>query len=96
MTTDLKQLVERLPKAELHIHIEGSLEPEMMFQLAERNGITLPYPDVEALSKAYNFNCLQDFLDLYYQGMSVLQTEQDFFDLTWAYLQRCHQQNVVH
>lgn len=96
MTTDLKQLVEQLPKAELHIHIEGSLEPEMMFELAERNGITLPYPDVKALSNAYNFNCLQDFLNLYYQGMSVLQTEQDFHDLTWAYLHRCHQQNVVH
>ncbi|MDX2416001.1 MAG: adenosine deaminase [Xanthomonadales bacterium] len=93
---ELKQLVARLPKAELHIHIEGSLEPAMMFELAERNAVTLPYPDVEAISKAYNFNCLQDFLDLYYQGMSVLQTEQDFHDLTWAYLLRCHQQNVVH
>ena len=94
--SELKQLVERLPKAELHIHIEGSLEPAMMFELARRNGVSLPYPDVEAISKAYIFNCLQDFLDLYYQGMSVLQTEQDFRDLTWAYLQRCHQQNVVH
>ena len=94
--SELKQLVERLPKAELHIHIEGSLEPAMMFELAERNGISLPYPDIESIAKAYNFNCLQDFLDLYYQGMSVLQTEQDFHDLTWAYLQRCHQQNVVH
>ena len=94
--SELKQLVERLPKAELHIHIEGSLEPAMMFDLAGRNGVTLPYPDVESISKAYNFNCLQDFLDLYYQGMSVLQTGQDFHDLTWAYLQRCHQQNVVH
>ena len=94
--SELKQLVERLPKAELHIHIEGSLEPAMMFDLAGRNGVTLPYPDVESIAKAYNFNCLQDFLDLYYQRMSVLQTEQDFHDLTWAYLQRCHQQNVVH
>ncbi len=94
--SELKQLVERLPKAELHIHIEGSLEPAMMFDLAGRNGVTLPYPDVESIAKAYNFNCLQDFLDLYYQGMSVLQTGQDFHDLTWAYLQRCHQQNVVH
>ncbi len=96
MTTDLKQLVKQLPKTELHIHIEGSLEPEMMFELAERNGIILPYPDIKTLSNAYNFNCLQDFLNLYYQGMSVLQTEQDFHDLTWAYLQRCQQQNVVH
>lgn len=94
--SELKQLVERLPKAELHIHIEGSLEPAMMFELAGRNGVTLPYPDVESIIKAYNFNCLQDFLDLYYQGMSVLLTEQDFHDLTWAYLLRCHQQNVVH
>ena len=94
--SELKQLVARLPKAELHIHIEGSLEPAMMFELAARNGVELPYPDVESISNAYNFNCLQDFLDLYYQGMSVLQTEQDFHDLTWAYLLRCHQQNVVH
>ena len=96
MTSDLKQLVAQLPKAELHIHIEGSLEPAMMFELAKRNDVELPYTDVESISNAYNFNCLQDFLDLYYQGMSVLLTEQDFHDLTWAYLQRCHQQNVVH
>ena len=94
--SELKQLVAGLPKAELHIHIEGSLEPAMMFQLAERNGVALPYPDIESIANAYNFSCLQDFLDLYYQGMSVLQTERDFFDLTWAYLLRCHQQNVVH
>jgi len=92
----LKQLAASLPKAELHIHIEGSLEPELMFRLAERNQVSLPYPDVESIAKAYNFNCLQDFLDLYYQGMSVLQTERDFHDLTWAYLQRCHRQNVEH
>ncbi|MGD9021516.1 MAG: adenosine deaminase [Lysobacterales bacterium] len=72
------------------------MEPAMMWDLAERNGVTLPYPDVDAITKAYNFNCLQDFLDLYYQGMSVLLTEQDFFDLTWAYLLRCRAQNVVH
>jgi len=96
MTSDLKQLAARLPKAELHIHIEGSLEPAMMFDLAKRNSVELPYPDVESISNAYNFNCLQDFLNLYYQGMSVLLTKQDFHDLTWAYLQRCHQQNVVH
>jgi len=93
---ELKQLVAQLPKAELHIHIEGSLEPAMMFELAARNRVELPYPDVESITKAYNFNCLQDFLDLYYQGMSVLLTEQDFHDLTWAYLQRCQAQNVVH
>ncbi len=93
---ELKKLVKQLPKAELHIHIEGSLEPVMMLALAERNGVELPYPDIDTIRKAYNFNCLQDFLDLYYQGMSVLQTEQDFHDLTWAYLLRCKQQNVVH
>lgn len=94
--SNLKQLVRQLPKAELHMHIEGSLEPQMMFELAERNAAPLAYRDVESLSKAYIFNNLQDFLDIYYQGMSVLQNEQDFFDLTWAYLEKCHQQNVVH
>jgi len=91
-----KQLIQALPKAELHIHIEGSLEPEMMFELAQRNGVELPYQDVAAIRAAYEFNCLQDFLDLYYQGMSVLLTQQDFHDLTWAYLQRCRDDNVVH
>lgn len=91
-----KELIRVLPKAELHIHIEGSLEPEMMFELAQRNGVALPYADVEAIRSAYEFNCLQDFLDLYYQGMSVLLTRQDFHDLTWAYLLRCQQDKVVH
>ena len=91
-----KQLIKDLPKAELHIHIEGSLEPEMMFDLARRNGVTLPYADVESIRAAYDFDCLQDFLDLYYQGMSVLLTQQDFYDLTWAYLLRCRDDNVVH
>ena len=91
-----KALIRALPKAELHIHIEGSLEPEMMFELAQRNRVELPYADVEAIRSAYEFNCLQDFLDLYYQGMSVLLTQQDFHDLTWAYLERCRDDNVVH
>ena len=91
-----KELIRVLPKAELHIHIEGSLEPEMMFELARRNGVELPYDDVDAIRAAYDFSCLQDFLDLYYQGMSVLLTERDFHDLTWAYLQRCRDDNVVH
>ncbi|MBT8062243.1 MAG: adenosine deaminase [Xanthomonadales bacterium] len=94
--SEILELAKRLPKAELHMHVEGSLEPEMMLTLSERNQVALPYSDIEEINKAYNFNCLQDFLDLYYQGMSVLQTEQDFFDLTWAYLLRCQQQNVVH
>jgi len=92
----LKNLVQALPKAELHIHIEGSLEPEMMFDLARRNGVELAFPDVDAIRAAYQFDCLQDFLDLYYQGMSVLLTETDFHDLAWAYLQRCRLQNIVH
>jgi len=85
-----------LPKAELHVHIEGTFEPELMFQLAERNGIILPYKNVAALQAAYEFNRLQDFLDIYYQGMNVLRTEQDFFDLTWAYLQKVNGQSVRH
>ncbi|KJH83286.1 adenosine deaminase [Pseudomonas sp. KSR10] len=85
-----------LPKAELHLHLEGSLEPELLFRLAERNKIALPWNDVEALRSAYNFGNLQEFLDLYYAGADVLRTEQDFYDLTWAYLQKCEEQNVVH
>lgn len=85
-----------LPKAELHLHLEGSLEPELLFALAERNRIALPWDDVETLRKAYAFNNLQEFLDLYYQGADVLRTEQDFYDLTWAYLQKCKAQNVIH
>ena len=89
-------LIKQLPKCELHIHIEGSLEPELMFALARRNGISLPYPSVDALRDAYRFGNLQDFLNLYYQGMSVLITEQDFYDLAWAYLERAHADNVRH
>ena len=85
-----------LPKAELHMHLEGSLEPELMFQLAERNHIKLPWDSVEALRSAYDCYNLQEFLDIYYQGANVLQTEQDFYDLTWAYLQKCEEQNVIH
>ncbi len=86
----------KLPKVELHLHLEGSLEPELMFFLAQRNGIELPYKSVEEIRSAYQFNNLQDFLDIYYQGAEVLQKEQDFYDLTWAYLQKCHSQNVIH
>jgi adenosine deaminase len=93
---DRIQLIRDLPKAELHMHIEGSLEPEMMFELARRNNVKLPYSDVAAIRDAYQFDCLQDFLDLYYQGMSVLRSERDFRDLTWAYLLRCQRDNVVH
>ena len=92
----MNRFVAGLPKVELHLHIEGTLEPELLFTLAKRNGVSLPYPDVESLRAAYEFNNLQSFLDLYYQGAAVLQTQQDFFDLTWAYLQHCHSENVVH
>ena len=85
-----------VPKAELHLHIEGSLEPEMMFALAKRNGVALPYASVEEVSAAYQFNNLQEFLDLYYLGMQALVEEQDFYDLTIAYLERVHADNVRH
>jgi len=86
----------RMPKIELHLHIEGSLEPELMFELAKRNNIDLPFLSVDDIREAYEFNNLQNFLDIYYQGANVLQTEQDFYDLTWAYLKKCKQQNVMH
>ncbi|WP_434357905.1 adenosine deaminase [Parasalinivibrio latis] len=95
MSVDEKFLAD-LPKVELHLHIEGTLEPEMVFELARRHNVTLPWPDVGALKKAYDFENLQSFLDLYYRGADVLRDEQDFFDLTWAYLERCKAQNVVH
>ena len=93
---DMDVLIARLPKCELHIHVEGSLEPELMFALARRNGIRLPYASVEAARQAYRFGNLQDFLNLYYQGMSVLITEQDFYDLACAYFERAHADNVRH
>lgn len=96
MTADLTNFIAGLPKAELHLHIEGSLEPELAFALAQRNNVRLPYLSAEALRAAYAFTSLQSFLDLYYQGMSVLLHEQDFYDLAWAYLQRAKRQNVVH
>ena len=92
----MASLIQTLPKAELHIHIEGSLEPEMMFELARRNQVSLPYASVDEVRAAYQFENLQSFLDLYYAGAQVLQTEQDFYDLTWAYLQKCAVQNVLH
>ena len=91
---DIDATIERLPKAELHIHIEGSLEPELMFALAKRNKVRLAYDSVEALRRAYAFTNLQDFLDLYYQGMSVLLTEADFYDLAMAYFRKAASQNV--
>ena len=92
----LPALLRAMPKAELHIHIEGSLEPELIFRLAARNGVALPYASVEALRAAYAFTDLQSFLDIYYAGASVLLHEQDFFDMAWAYLERAAADNVVH
>lgn len=95
-TENLTALIQAIPKAELHVHIEGTFEPELIFALAERNKVQLKYRSVEALRKAYQFNNLQEFLDIYYQGANVLLHEQDFYDLTMAYLNRCREENIVH
>ncbi len=92
----MENFILKLPKAELHLHIEGTFEPELMFAIAQRNNINLQYNSIEDLKKAYDFDCLQDFLDIYYQGAEVLITEQDFYDLTYSYLQKCAEQNVRH
>ncbi len=92
----LPELLARMPKAELHVHIEGSLEPELIFAMAERNGVQIPYTGVEELRKAYAFTNLQSFLDIYYAGASVLLKEQDFFEMAWAYLEKAAADNVVH
>ncbi|WP_374531265.1 adenosine deaminase [Novosphingobium sp.] len=96
LSSSIDSLIARLPKAELHLHIEGSLEPEMLFALAARNGVNIPFASAEDVRAAYSFSNLQDFLDIYYQGMSVLITEQDFYDLTWAYLERAAADSVRH
>lgn len=92
----MNAFIQGLPKVELHLHIEGSLEPELLFELAQRNNIDIPYESPQALRKAYEFEDLQSFLDIYYQGANALRTEQDFYDLTWAYLERCRADNVIH
>ncbi len=92
----MKQFINDLPKVELHLHIEGSLEPELMFALAQRNNVDIPFETPQAVREAYQFHNLQSFLDIYYQGANVLIREQDFFDLTWAYLQNCHKDHVQH
>ncbi len=96
ITVTQDSLIQRLPKAELHLHIEGTLEPEMMFKLAEKNKIKIPFSTPEQVRKAYEFTDLQSFLNIYYQGADVLQTSEDFFDLTWAYLTKAHKDNVKH
>ncbi|WP_299185476.1 adenosine deaminase [uncultured Psychrobacter sp.] len=89
-------LIKKLPKAELHLHIEGSLEPELMFRLAKKNNIDIHYKDIEDVRNAYNFTNLQTFLDIYYAGANVLITKDDFYDLTWEYILKCVADNVVH
>src|SRR5690606_41209029 len=94
-SASLHTFIRHLPKAELHLHIEGTLEPELLFALAQRNGITLPYASIDALRAAYQFENLQSFLDLYYAGAGVLITEDDFYDMTRAYLRRAQEDGVV-
>jgi adenosine deaminase len=96
MDIKMKDFIKNLPKAELHLHIEGSFEPSLMFEIAKRNQIEIPFKSVKEIENAYQFSCLQDFLDIYYQGANVLQTEQDFYDLTYSYLEKCAVQNVRH
>ncbi|ENX63290.1 MULTISPECIES: adenosine deaminase [Acinetobacter] len=90
------ELIRALPKAELHVHIEGTFEPELMFAIAQRNQIQIPYQSVEEVKQAYNFHNLQSFLDIYYAGANVLVHEQDFYDLAWAYFEKCAEDRVVH
>ncbi len=92
----ISNFINKLPKAELHLHIEGTFEPGLMFKIAQRNGIKIKYNSVEELKKVYNFSKLQEFLDIYYAGAEVLIYEQDFYDLTWAYLLKAKEQNIVH
>ena len=94
--TTIEDYIQNIPKAELHVHIEGTLEPELLFHLAERNKVSLKHKSVEALRQAYNFHNLQSFLDVYYEGAGVLLKEQDFYDLTLAYLEKARSQNVLH
>ncbi|WP_180124178.1 adenosine deaminase [Acinetobacter sp. YH12097] len=93
---DQLELIRALPKAELHVHIEGTFEPELMFAIAQRNNIAIPYQSVEELKEAYNFHNLQSFLDIYYAGANVLIHEQDFYELAWAYFEKCAEDHVVH
>ena len=93
---NITEYIKKIPKAELHLHIEGTFEPELMFEIAQRNKVEIPYQSVEEVKKAYQFSCLQDFLDIYYAGASVLLYERDFYDLTMAYFAHCAEENVVH
>ena len=93
---NIEEFIKKSPKAELHLHIEGTLEPELMFSLAKRNNIKIPFKNIDDVKKAYNFNNLDSFLKIYYEGAKVLIKEQDFFDLTWAYILKCKEDNIVH
>ncbi len=92
----IEEIIATLPKAELHVHVEGTLEPELMFRLSKENNVSIPYHSVEEIKKAYNFENLQDFLNIYYQSMKVLRDEDDFYQLTWDYLKRAKENNVQH
>ncbi|MGI9531799.1 adenosine deaminase [Lutimonas sp.] len=92
----MEAFIQNIPKAELHLHIEGTFEPSLMFDIAKRNGISIPFASVQEIERAYNFDCLQDFLDIYYQGAAVLIHEKDFYDLTYSYLEKCAAQNIRH
>ena len=96
MSEQIINFINKTPKAELHLHIEGSLEPELMFKLSKRNKIEIPFKSIEEIKSAYNFNNLDSFLKIYYEGSNVLIDEEDFFDLTWEYVLRCKQDNIVH
>ena len=96
MNNQIIEFIKKVPKAELHLHIEGTLEPEHMFELAKRNNVSIPYNNVEEVKSAYNFKNLDSFLNIYYQGSKVLIHEKDFFDLTWAYILKCKENNIVH
>ena len=96
MTNKITEFIKNVPKAELHLHIEGTLEPELMFKLAKKNNVSIPYKNVEEVKSAYNFKNLDSFLDIYYQSSKVLINEEDFFDLAWAYLLKCKEDNIVH
>ena len=93
---DIAKFIREVPKTELHLHIEGTLEPDLMFNLAKRNNIKIPYSNIDEVKLAYNFSNLETFLNIYYEGSKVLIKEQDFFDLTWAYVLKCKEDNVVH
>ena len=96
MSNQIIEFIKKVSKAELHLHIEGTLEPEHMFELAKRNNVSIPYNNVEEVKSAYNFQNLDSFLNIYYQGLKVLIHEKDFFDLTWAYVLKCKEDNIVH